>query len=483
MSTTAVYARTEDALDALLSARYDAPDAGSAETLHEFGHNTFEIAAAEPAEEYEDGDRIEYFDADTPALRIFDEAREARRVWFDDLDEADFGERPVVVFLDEDPTEHLDADERANHPDVRVFPASPDLPFPDLLERFEREGLDVRRFAPDAGGIGVPGLRDSATLRADPPPPRVYLEDGFIEEKAVNKITGTSGGGKTLITAPCAVSWSLGMSALDVDAEGKPRRLDRSKRVLYVDGELGEDWWRRYLDKFGFPRHLPNFHLRTLTDDAEPWPALSTEEGAAKLLEYVREVRRAAGGLDVIVLDTLSAFVGGEESSNDTWHDFDRLVTLRLKAEGLTVVYVDHTGHDTTRARGASSKKSKLDVEWVLEVPNASKPDALRLTNAKMRNGFDGHPRVFHLERRDSPLRHVRVERSEPGDRMEPAEDPRVPVLVVALDKAKLPIETSRRSAGKALRAAGHSFDDRVLSVAIQARKEREKALEIGGEQ
>ena len=257
------------------------------------------------------------------------------------------------------------------------------------------------------------GLLDLTALRARPLPPREWLEEGIFELHAVNKLTAASGTGKSLLLLHMAVNWSLGRSALDLDESGHPRELDEPLRVLYIDGELGPRWWHRYLDKIGAPPELPNFHVVTLTDDAPTWDALCTPIGAAQFRGYVEDLADELGGLDVIILDTLSAFVGGEESSNDTWAEFDRLVTLPLKRAGLTVVYADHTGHTAERARGGSAKKAKLDVEWVLSIPDPEHaPNALEMYSdpkrGKMRNGHDDHPMTVYLTRVDGPLAHVR---------------------------------------------------------------------------
>lgn len=262
------------------------------------------------------------------------------------------------------------------------------------------------------------GLLDLRSLRAQPLPPREWLENGIFELFAVNKLTAASGSGKSLLLLHMAVNWSLGRSALDLDDAGQPRALDRPLRVLYIDGELGPRWWHRYLDKIGAPDELPDLHVVTLTDDAPTFDALCTPHGAAQFRDFATELADELGGIDIVIVDTLSAFVGGEENSNDTWAEFDRLVTLPLKKLGFTLVYADHTGHGGDRARGGSAKKAKLDVEWVLTVPDAEMdPNRLELssepTKGKMRSGHEGHPMKVILQRVDGPLGHVRVPTSQ----------------------------------------------------------------------
>ena len=285
-----------------------------------------------------------------------------------------------------------------------------------LLEEVHHWDEPAEHLTADDGETGAApaplGTFDLEAYRSTPLPPRSWLELGIFEFGAVNKLTAASGVGKSILLAHCAISWSLGRSALDAGADGKPRKLDRPMRVLYVDGELGPAWWHRMTeDKLKVPRSLPEFMLYTLDDNPlrPTWPALSTPEGAKAFLSFIE----ACGELDIIIMDTLSAFVGGEENSNDTWAEFDRLVTLPLKAAGFTIVYADHAGHNGDRARGGSAKKAKLDVEAFLDAPDETRPNERVLTNdakrGKMRNGFDGHPQVVQLTRVDNPLGHVRT--------------------------------------------------------------------------
>ncbi|MGW4333759.1 AAA family ATPase [Rhodococcus koreensis] len=444
-------------------------------------------AIGDPDEAHnDDEDGVEYFDEDdVEHVEYVDLPETGEPVWVEDEQVSEDPFDPAAVFFfvpDEDTAALLDPAWLAEHPGALVFPASPDLPYPDLVERFEAVGVDIERFAPEVRGSVVPGIFDLTAARSEPPVPREWLESGIIEAGCVNKLTAASGFGKTILLSDMAVNWSLGRSALDVDEDGKPRRLDRPQRVLYIDGELGSKWWTDYMHRFRFPRYLRNFHLRTLpdrNDDTPTWPALNTPEGAVALFEFIRECEAASGRLDVIVLDTLSAFVSGEESSNDTWREFDNFVTLKLKGWGYTVIYADHTGHDNSRARGASSKKAKLDVEWVLDLPDKSAPNTLRLSNTvetgKMRNGFDGYPRVVHLERRDNPLTHVRSAgplRTTSDQRADTAGvDPKVTMLVYHMNRLKLSGDVSRRKAAAALRADGQAVSTDALNEALKLHK------------
>ncbi|EKT77401.1 hypothetical protein WSS_A37744 [Rhodococcus opacus M213] len=500
--------------------------ADSVDELHDFlDVLNLDVDEESPVELFVDEDGSEYKCIERPSDRLLNHAYAEGLVWSGiDADGERFGAHMLFVVLDETTAELFTKSHRAEFPGVKAFPACPGLGLAELSDRFHAAGLNIDDYAPPGEGITLtaemfehltdpdtwdiaepetaddelesadddamadvdeeeaqkssrPGIFDHRTARSQPLPPRVWLENGIIEAECVNKVTAASGSGKTLLLAHLAVNWSLGRSALDVDENGQPRELDRPQRVLYIDGELGPRQWHRILDKLGAPLDLPNFHLRTLTDDAPTWPALCTPEGAAQFLTWIDSGEE----VDVIVLDTLSAFVGGEESSNDTWLEFDRLVTLPLKSAGFTVIYADHTGHEARRARGGSAKKAKLDVEWVLDVPDSRAPNTLRMTSdptaGKMRNGHDGYPMTVYLDRVDGPLGHVRVEKDDAADELrDTLSDPRRAILIGHMDRLGLPMDVSKRAAQEALRAANIKFDDKVLLDAKRTRVNRESA-------
>lgn len=59
----------------------------------------------------------------------------------------------------------------------------------------------------------------------------------------------------------------------------------------------------------------------------------------------------------MVVIDTISRAVGGEENDNDTWLNFYQYTGLRLKQAKVSVIRLDHTGKDLTEGeRGGSAK-------------------------------------------------------------------------------------------------------------------------------
>lgn len=311
---------------------------------------------------------------------------------------------------------------------------------------------------------------DLRRLRSEPRPERVWLEDLMIAQGQVTKVTAASGVGKTLFLAYLAVRWSLGRSGLDIE-DGGPRQLDGPLRVLYIDGEVGEDWWAEYLDKMDAPLDLSNLKVKCFPD----WPPLTTTVGAGLFWDLVLHYRP-----DVVVLDTLSSFIDGDENDASTWIAFDNRITLPLKKAGITTVFADHTGKNTELgARGSSAKRSKIDVEWAME-SNPAGSNGLLLRRLKARTGR--LPEKVRLLRTDGPLAHVRsgeeagpvgplrftTEAGEPTDE-------KVREIVAQLDEWNVATKTGRPAIAKRLRAAGIAVKDDAIRAAIAHRRARDE--------
>lgn len=130
--------------------------------------------------------------------------------------------------------------------------------------------------------------------------------------------------------------------------------------VIYLDREnTAEGDWTPHLRAMGVRPEL-----RELLDirNFPAIPPLDTEAGGTMLVEWVKE-----SGVRVVFIDMLMRFLSGKENDSDTFNAYDRYTGQKLKAIGVTVVRLDHSGHDENgRARGSSAKAGDVDVQWML---------------------------------------------------------------------------------------------------------------------
>jgi hypothetical protein len=227
--------------------------------------------------------------------------------------------------------------------------------------------------------------------------------------------------------------------------------------VLYLDHENPHAEIRRRIRAMEHPPGQLTAHLRYL--NFPPIHSLDTEAGAEKLAAVVE-----ATTAELVILDTWSKFISGDEASPSTHTRAYNLAVVPLRRQGITVLALDHPGKDISRGpRGGSSKSDNVDVEWIV---TAKAGGRLRLERTKSRTGRGVD--LVELVRRQDPLRHDRAEQ-RPGDVL----TPEVRACVAKLDELGVPAGWSRTRAAEALRANDYRVRIATLAAALKVRRER----------
>lgn len=198
--------------------------------------------------------------------------------------------------------------------------------------------------------------------------------------------------GKSLLTLDIAAAAATGRPMLG----GPPiEPID----VVYMDMEMTEDDLEERLADMGYGADvdLSRLHYYLLPS----LPALDTGVGGAMLAAIVD--RHGAG---LVVIDTMSRVIQGEENDADTFQNFYRHTGLLLKQRGCSLLRLDHGGKDVAKGqRGSSAKGDDVDIVWRLTPGDGAQ---LNLHRERARMGWiDEH---VVLRRQLEPLAHV-VER------------------------------------------------------------------------
>lgn len=162
--------------------------------------------------------------------------------------------------------------------------------------------------------------------------------------------------GKSLFSLDVAVRTAL----------GRPYATDESSdptNVIYLDMEMTEDDLQERMSDYGYgPEDADLLQERLHYYLLPNLPPLDTPAGAIVLCDLVE--RHAAR---LVVLDTMSRVVDGEENSADTYRDFYRHSGAALKRRGVSLLRLDHAGKDPSKGqRGSSSKGDDVDVIFEL---------------------------------------------------------------------------------------------------------------------
>lgn len=268
--------------------------------------------------------------------------------------------------------------------------------------------------------------------------------------------------GKSLLFLDAAAAAATGRTALG-------HRPQKPVRVLYVDHENSRDDLVERLRDMGYkPDDLGN--LRYLS-----FPTMPPLDGAAGGLDLVDIAEHHDAAL--IVIDTVSRVVAGEENSADTYRNLYRHTLSPLKAQGRAVVRLDHQGKNHAGARGSSAKNDDVDVVWQLSQLLDDDGEVLIRLKLERQRG-SSHPDHLLLRRETSPLlRHVLR-----PDALTPMQAQRVGDCVDALIRLRLPVDTGSRKARVALREQGHRFGNETIAAAVRVRKATETFPETGAE-
>jgi len=167
-------------------------------------------------------------------------------------------------------------------------------------------------------------------------------------------------------------------------------------RILYLDQENHPHGdVKSSLLAMGFgPSDLENLAFLSFPDI----PMLDTLAGQREIEKLLVRFEP-----ELVIFDTASRFVEGEENSNDTWNKLYNYVGKVLKALDVAYIRIDHEGKSASAGqRGGSAKKGDVDLVWHLE---EIVPLRFRLKNEKSRAFLAKRQHV--IVREQKPLRHV----------------------------------------------------------------------------
>jgi RecA-family ATPase len=254
----------------------------------------------------------------------------------------------------------------------------------------------------------------------------------------IASLVGQGAVGKSLLIFEVAMALAAGRSVL-----GHPSAEPLT--VLYVDMEnpVGEVYQRRRdlgyeddaLDRLAY-YHMPNL------------PALDTSAGG-KLIDALA----ARHSAELVILDTISKLVQGEESKADTWQDLYRYTMTPMRRNNRAVLILDHQGHDATRgARGSSAKRDNVDIQWI----QTRRDDLITLRRDKARSVHEVEE--LKIRRAGTPVRHTAEHNPEDH-------------CISVLDRLGADISIGREKARDLLSSNGYGFSVSVINAALRTRK------------
>ena len=268
--------------------------------------------------------------------------------------------------------------------------------------------------------------------------------------------------GKSLFSLDLAAAIASGRAEFLGDEDER-----EPARVLYVDQENSLLDIHRRLYALGLEApDLANLVYLSFP----PFEPLNTQKGAEALLAAVAEHKA-----DVVVLDTISRMIVGVENDSEPWLALYRYLHVKLKAQEVACIRLDHFGKDTEKGqRGSSAKTQDIDAVWELRAVSSAGPGRLSLKRTHTRTGLG--PDRLDVIRQGAPGEKGTTAHILASDVLDPFFSGNVGDAIAALDREGVPNGLGRdRLQAEALRRGLRiKLSNKCWSDVARIRKARE---------
>jgi hypothetical protein len=219
---------------------------------------------------------------------------------------------------------------------------------------------------------------------------------GILCEGRAHVVYADAGLGKSLLVLDACAALATGRSVFGFEAQAP-------LKILYFDHEntVKGDVVPRLSDMGYSASDLKNLVYSSFPD----MDTLDSATGGAQMSQALDEVMP-----DLVIIDTLSRTVSGDENSNSTWLEFYRHTGKELKRRQIASIRIDHIGKKSESGmRGGSAKKGDVDIVWNL-TPRYTE-NRFMLTCEKSRVALPS--KSLEVERLSEPVLHHIVKKSD----------------------------------------------------------------------
>jgi KaiC/GvpD/RAD55 family RecA-like ATPase len=277
--------------------------------------------------------------------------------------------------------------------------------------------------------------------------PARWLAEPLIPDASAVAIFAKGGTGKSLLALWLAAGLATGSGLTGVC---------EPVEVLYLDYEMTIRDVVERLEDMGYddPETLSRLHYASLPTLGP----LDTEAGGRSVVEMAEHLK-----VKLVVVDTFSRAVRGDENEADTVRDWYRWTGRMLKTAGIGFLRIDHAGKDAAKGqRGTSAKNDDVDVVWEMTARDGGE---YLLKTIKRRVSWVLERVVLHRIE-DHGVMSYRWPDSAPtwlsGTKL----------VAAQLDELGAPVDISRRKAMVLLRSEGLGRSTNIVADAVRYRRE-----------
>lgn len=277
----------------------------------------------------------------------------------------------------------------------------------------------------------------------DTPSSASWLIEPFIAAGRAHALFAAAKTGKSLFVLHAVAAACLGEPVFGLPMPQEPIK------VLYIDCEMTIDDVLERLTDMGYDhRKIPNLHYLNMPS----LKVLDTEEGGQELLHLATYL-----DVQLVVIDTVSRVVEGEEQSSDTFRHLYRHTIGPLKQAGIATLRLDHAGKEASKGqRGSSAKNDDVDVVYRLD----RNDDGYSVTATHRRIPWVQEKTNYTLT--EDPWKLSLALEAVPAGTKD---------VIEMLNAAGVPLDATVRSASSILKSAGMKARTTLISAALKARR------------
>ena len=200
-------------------------------------------------------------------------------------------------------------------------------------------------------------------------------------KKAVSLVTAGGGAGKSFLMMQAAMRMvsEEGLRVFMWLSED-PAELSRHRFEMIAGRVIGQP-----------PEHFEK-KLFLAASDTETIHFLQEDRSSVSVNSDFYRFRKMLEGFDVIILDPLIAFFGGDENNNTHARQFINLFSRWANVENKTIVFIHHGTKNTSQSRGASAFVDAVRLAYQVDIVKNKEGEQIEehnrlITIAKDNNG------------------------------------------------------------------------------------------------
>jgi putative DNA primase/helicase len=188
-----------------------------------------------------------------------------------------------------------------------------------------------------------------------------------IMQKGVSMIAAPRGVGKSFFAMTAAIAVASGIDFLNLKAE-KPRK------VLYIDGEMSgftvQKRFRMLIAGFEAEGKVVNQDNLIIYGNDFQGDGTMPDFSKEKDWEKMEKILESQGDIDLIILDNIyTLYTCADENAASNWQLFNRW-SVNQRKKGRSVLWIHHTGKDTSKGvRGSSAIETLFNTTLLLTPP------------------------------------------------------------------------------------------------------------------